>query len=332
MEFGLYLRSFLTDRSRPLHEQIDEAVEICHVARDEGFDAISVPQHWVSSPTMWPQPVPMLARMAPETGNMRLLSGIILLPLHNPVQVAEDAATLDHISKGRFTLGVGIGYRVTELEAAGTTRRDRAARLTESIALMKQLWTGEEVDFEGRYWQVHGARMGFTPVQQPHPPIWVACQSEGAVRRAARIADACYLAPQVGFSDLPPLIDAYHDERAANGLDRGFIAVSRCVSLAGSRAEAIAQARESAESSFRTYSTWDMQEATMVQIHISNESQISEFAVTGSAAECRHQLEGMRDDLGVDFVSTTFLNLPKDLASRRDYLQRFARAVIHKVR
>ncbi|MCH8848317.1 MAG: LLM class flavin-dependent oxidoreductase, partial [Chloroflexi bacterium] len=126
MRFGLYLRSFLSDPTRPLHEQIDEVIEICHVARDAGFASVTVPQHWVSHPTVWPQPFPMLARLAPETGDMRLMTGILLLPLHNPLQIAEDAATLDHISKGRLTLGVGIGYRDVELEAAGTARKHRA--------------------------------------------------------------------------------------------------------------------------------------------------------------------------------------------------------------
>ena len=65
MQFGLYLRSFMTDRSRPLYQQIDEVVEICHVARDVGFSAISVPQHWVSYPTTWPHPIPLLGRLAP---------------------------------------------------------------------------------------------------------------------------------------------------------------------------------------------------------------------------------------------------------------------------
>ncbi len=137
-----------------------------------------MPQHWVSHPTIWPQPFQMLARLAPETGAMRLLTGILLLPLHNPLQVAEDTATLDHISKGRFVMGAGLGYRDTELEAVGATRKDRVPRLTESIELMKRLWTGEEIDFEGKYWTVHKAKMGFVPLQRPHPPIWMACQSE----------------------------------------------------------------------------------------------------------------------------------------------------------
>ena len=331
MEFGIYLRSFLTNPSRPLYEQIEDAIEICHVARDAGFGAISVPQHWVSAPTIWPQPVPLIARLAPETGDMRLLTGIMLIPLHNPIQIAEDVATLDHISKGRFTLGVGLGYRETELSAAGTTRRDRVPRMTESIDLMKKLWSGEEVNFKGRYWQLNGARMGFTPVQKPHPPIWMACQSEGAIRRSARIADACYLAPQVGFDDLLELIEAYRSERASAGKDKGTVTLSRGVSFAESRDKAVAEAVEAAESSYRTYSSWDMQEESMVKIHISGESQITDWAVAGSPDECLERFVSLRDECSVDFVGMTFVNLPKELGARKEYLQRFSETIIQKM-
>ena len=331
MEFGLYLRSFLTGRDRPLHEQIDDVVEICHVARDAGFSAVSMPQHWVSHPTIWPQPFQMLARLAPETGNMRLMTGIVLLPLHNPLQVAEDVATLDHITNGRFTLGVGIGYRETELEAIGATRKDRVPRLTESIEVMKRLWTGEEVSHEGRYWTFHEAQMGFTPVQQPHPPIWIACQSDGAVRRAARIADACYLAPQVGFDDLGSLVTAYREERASSGQAGGRVTISRGVAFGADRETAIAEAKEAAASSYRMYSSWNMQEDTMVRINIDADSKVEDWAVAGSPDDCIEGFERLADE-GADFVGATFYNLPKTLEARREYLQHFAESVIHRMK
>lgn len=328
MDFGLYIRSFMSDPSRPLHAQIDDAVEACHVARDAGFAAVTVPQHWVSHPTVWPQPLPMLARLAPETGDMRLVAGILLLPLHNPVDVAESVATLDHICQGRFVLGVGLGYRETELGAAGATRKDRVPRLRESIEIMKRLWSGETVDYEGRYWRVHNARMGFTPVQKPNPPIWMASQSEGAARRAAKLGDGLYLAPQVGFADLGPLIQAYLSER---GADRGTVALTRAVSFADSRAKAIEEARERAAASYRMYSSWDMQEETMVKIHISSDSQVEDWAVAGGPRECVDQFRKLRDELGIDYVGVTFLNLPKDRAGYREYLQRFGEEVIRRL-
>ena len=331
MEFGLYLRSFLTDRTRPLHEQIDEVVEICHVARDAGFASVTMPQHWVSHPTTWPQPFQMLARLAPETGEMRLMTGIVLLPLHNPLQMAEDVATLDQITKGRVVFGVGLGYRETELEAAGATRKDRVPRLTESIKLMKRLWTGEEVDFEGRYWTVHNAQMGFLPVQQPHPPIWIACQSDSSVRRSARIADACYLAPQVGFDDIVRLIASYRDERAAKGLDSGRVTISRGVSFGADKATAIAEATAAAESSYRMYSTWNMQEDTMVKINIEADSKVDDWAIAGNGDDCIEGFSKLAAE-GVDYIGATFYNLPKSLEARREYLQAFSENVIRRMK
>lgn len=331
MRFGLYLRSFLTDRTRPLHEQIDDVVEICHVARDAGFSTVTMPQHWVSYPTTWPQPFSVLARLAPETGDMTLMTGIVLLPLHNPLQMAEDVATLDQISKGRFVFGVGIGYRETELEAVGATRKDRAPRLTESIEIMKRLWTGEEVDYEGRYWQVHGARMGFLPYQQPHPPIWIACQSDGAVRRSARIADAAYLAPQVGFGDVSKLVGVYRDERAARELDNGRVTVSRGVAFGSDKETAIREATEAAQSSYRMYSTWNMQEDTMVKINIESDSKVDDWAVAGNGDDCVEGFERLAAD-GIDYVGATFYNLPKGLEARREYLMAFGENVIARMK
>ena len=332
MKFGLYLRSFMSDPSRELYQQIEDAVEVCHIARDVGFSAISVPQHWVGYPTVWPQPLPILARMAPETGDMRLLTGVLLLPLHNPVDIAESAVTLDHISNGRFILGVGLGYRETELEAVGITRKDRVPRLTEGIELMKRLWSGEAVDFEGRYFRVHDARLGVTPVQQPHPPIWIACQSPAAARRAGRIADACYLAPQVGFNDLKALVGEYLEEsQSREGSERRTVALSRAVSVAGTREDAVREARDKAEGSYKMYSSWEMQEATMVKIHISSDSEIADWAVAGNTEECFDQFVSLRDDVGVDSVVLNFLNLPEDLSGRKEYLQNFSENVIQRM-
>ena len=332
MQFGLYLRSFMSDPSRPLYEQIEEVVEICHVARDLGFSAVSVPQHWISHPTVWPHPYPLLARLAPETGDMGLLAGIILLPLHNPVDIAEATVTLDHISKGRFILGVGLGYRKAELEAAGITRRDRVPRLTESLELMKHLWSGEEVTFEGRYWSLHNARIGVTPVQQPHPPIWMAAQSAPAVRRAAQLADACYLAPQVGFDDLKMLVEVYRAERAEMGGNHpGKVAITRGISMASTHDSAIRSARQAAESSYRMYGTWEMQEESMVRIHISSDSKITDWAVVGSAEDCLERFVHLQDDLGVDYVGLTILNLPKDLTGRKEYLAEFSEKIFQRM-
>src|SRR5207237_9505035 len=150
---------------------IDGAVQGVRATAGLGFAWVSIGHHWSSHPTVWPQPVPMLARLAPETGTMRLKTSMLLLPLLNPVDVAENVATLDHITHGRLDVGVAIGYREKELAAAGPGRKDRVPKLEESLELMKRLWRGDEVTFDGAYTRLAGGRLGLTPCQRPHPPL-----------------------------------------------------------------------------------------------------------------------------------------------------------------
>jgi len=218
MQIGFHLTPFWSPTDRTPTQIIDEAVEVVRAASAMGYAWVSMGHHWLSHPTVWPQPYPLIARLAPETGSMQLKTSVLLLPLLNPVEVAENVATLDHITHGRLLLGVAIGYREKELETVGLGRKDRAPKLEESIHLLKQLWSGEEVTFQGKYAKVTKGRMGFTPYQKPHPPIEMGAQSEGATKRAARISDGVFFGPQVAWGDIRKLADVYR-QRVQAGND-----------------------------------------------------------------------------------------------------------------
>src|SRR5206468_11944664 len=179
MRIGFHLTPFWSPTDRHPTQILDEAIEVVAAAAPMGFAWVSIGQHWLSHPTVWPQPFPILARLAPETGRMRLKTSVLLLPILNPVDVAENIATLDHITHGRLDVGVAIGYRELELGVAGLTRADRVPKLEESLELMKRLWRGEDVKFDGRYTRVESGRMAFTPYQTPHPPLEMGAQSDG---------------------------------------------------------------------------------------------------------------------------------------------------------
>src|SRR5438067_2739141 len=154
MQIGFHLTPFWSPTDRSPTQIMDEAIEVIAAASKMGFEWVSMGQHLITHPTIWPQPFPFLARIAPETGTMRIKTSVLLLPLMNPVEVAENVATLDHITHGRLTVGVSIGYREDELRAVGLTRRDRVAKFEESIGIMRQLWSGAEISFEGQYTRV----------------------------------------------------------------------------------------------------------------------------------------------------------------------------------
>jgi alkanesulfonate monooxygenase SsuD/methylene tetrahydromethanopterin reductase-like flavin-dependent oxidoreductase (luciferase family) len=332
MQIGIHLTPFFSPTDRPPTQVIDEVVALAQRASQLGFAWISAPHHWAAHPSVWPQPFPLLARLAPETGSMRLMTLVILLPLLNAVETAESVATLDAISHGRLTLGVAIGYREAELEAVGLTRKDRVPKLEESLALMKQLWTGEEVTFAGRYAQATKLRMGLTPVQKPHPPIVMGCQSERATARAARLTDGVFFGPQVSWADIRKLVGIYRQARAAAGHHTpGVLGASRALLLGKDQEDAARVGRAYLERTFANYRAWAMQEATMVPLALSFDRPLQDWTVHGSAADCVETLLRAREEMELTDISLTMYNLPRELSARLEYLQRVSEEILRQV-
>ena len=240
----------------------------------------------------------------------------------SPVDIAEQTATLDQISNGRFILGVGLGYREKELEAFATNRKDRVGRFEESIAIMKRLWTGEEVTFEGSHWQVREAKMAFTPVQKPHPPIWIAAQSTGAVRRAAAIGDACLIGPQPSWEDFSFLAATYREAVAELGQgSKGLLAANRSIAIAKDRETAMSQATAAGEAKAGMYSSFNMQESTTVNLGLGGRRQLEDWAIVGSPEDCAETINRYHEAYGLDYIGLASLNLPKGFSARVEYLQ-----------
>jgi alkanesulfonate monooxygenase SsuD/methylene tetrahydromethanopterin reductase-like flavin-dependent oxidoreductase (luciferase family) len=331
VKIGFHLTPFWSPTDRGPTRIIDEAVTVVAAASRMGFAWVSIGQHWVSHPTVWPQPFPILARLAPETGAMRLKTSVLLLPIVNAVEAAENVATLDHICHGRLDVGVAIGYRETELEAVGLTRQDRAPKLEESLTLMKRLWSGEEVTFHGRYTRLTKGRMGFTPLQLPHPPLEMGAQSEGATRRAARLTDGVFFGPQVAWRDIGKLAGVFRAARAEIG-DRqsGSVGASRSLIVGRDRESARAAAAEYLEKTFAMYRTWQMQERGMAALQLSSDIALDDWTVYGSPRDCVQTLQRAAE-MGLDKIGFTIYSLPREPQARIEYLQMIAEEILGPV-
>ena len=326
MKIGFHLTPFWSPTDRAPAAIIDEAIEVVRAAAGLGFAWVSMGHHWISHPTVWPQPMPMLARLAPETGTMRMKTSMLLLPLLNPVDVAENVATLDHITHGRLDLGVAIGYREKELAAAGLGRKDRVPKLEESLELMKRLWRGDEVTFDGAYTRLAGGRLGLTPCQRPHPPLEMGAQSIGATRRAARLVDAVFFGPQVAWADVRKLVGVYRETRAPTGTP-GVAFASRSLIVGASKEAAHAAARAYLERTFAMYRGWQMQEPAMVQLQLGFESGLDDWTINGSPAQCRETIERAHA-MGLDGLGLTIYSLPREATARIDYLRMIAEELV----
>jgi probable F420-dependent oxidoreductase len=156
-------------------------------AEELGFDSIWITEHHFAEDGYAPCPTTLLAAIAARTKRVQLSTDILLLPLYHAVRLAEEVATIDILSGGRMMLGIGMGYRDEEFAAFGTSRKERAARTEEGIAVLRGAWADGPFSFSGRFYNLSNVNVTPKPVQKPHPPLWLATTSVQAARRAARL-------------------------------------------------------------------------------------------------------------------------------------------------
>jgi len=168
-----------------------------------GFDSIWAGDH-IAFPAPIVDPLQVLAACAGHTHRVRLGTCVYLLPLRHPTPVAKMVASLDFLSEGRVTFGIGVGGEFPgEFQASGVPVTERGARTNEAIAVLRALWSGEAAGHEGRFFRFDPVQLKPPPVQPGGPPIWVGGRAEAALRRAGRHGDG-----YVGYLLSP---DAFRD-------------------------------------------------------------------------------------------------------------------------
>src|SRR3954471_19039208 len=169
-----------------------------------------------------PDPLVWLTWVGAHTTTLRLATGILILPQRNPVVLAKEVATLDRLSKGRVTLGIGVGWLREEFDALGVPFAERAARTDEHVAVMRAVWGGTSVDYDGEFTTLRGANVFPQPVQAS-VPIVVGGHSEAAARRAGRLGDGFF----PGKGEWPTLERAMRAAATEAGRDPDAIEIHR---------------------------------------------------------------------------------------------------------
>lgn len=137
-------------------------------------------------------PVETLTFVAGQTNRIALGTSVLNLPWYNPILLARRLTTLDVLSRGRLRVGVGIGWSVDEYEAAGVPWKSRGSRADEGLEALKAMWTTNPVEVQGSAFKVSKSYVELKPVQKPHPPIYMAAYTPGAMKRAAREANGWF--------------------------------------------------------------------------------------------------------------------------------------------
>lgn len=253
MEFGL----------APVQSHADfEAMRAqASLAESLGFRTLWAHEHH-SERMMYPDPLMALAALAPVTRDIGLGTNMLLLPIHHPLRVAQEAAMLDVLSHGRLRLGVANGYSQRDLRAFGALGSHRGHRLEEGLTLIRRLWDGECVTAQGEGFDLQDFKLFPLPLQRPRPPIYVGGHAPVAIDRAARLGDEYLISTTQKIGEIPNLVKTYHDALSAIGQAPRKPTLNRIVCVVDSAAKKKEAEAVYARALLRLYDSWGHENVT----------------------------------------------------------------------
>ena len=304
MKLGLFVTNQYTAGESMAHK-VRESLEQVKIAREAGFDLICAGQHYLSAPYQMPTSFPFLARLCAEAGDMEVAATVILVPLHNPVELAESVATMDAICDGRFIFGVGLGYREEEYIAFGVRRQERVGRLIEALDIMKLLWAEDQVEYYGKYYQVPLIQSTCRTVQKPHPPIWVAANHDLAIQRAGRLGLPWLVNPHATVSMVEGQLPLYksvlvHDS-AGSAVD---LPMMREMYVAGDKNAALSEAKPYLAGKYQAYADWGQDKALPgnEDFSVPFEELSKDRFLIGSPEDIVQEIKSYEDRLGISHM------------------------------
>ncbi len=318
VKVGLFLTNQHPPRSdltAALHDQL----RMVRTVRDLGWDSIWAGQHYLPDGMAMPQCVPFVSRITAESGDMTVGIGILLLALHNPLDVAETWASVDVLCGGRLIFGVGLGYRQVEYSGFGINSRMKVKRFEENLKLVERLWTQDSVDSVLPWCRLNGAALTIRPVQKPRPPIWIAANAHPAVKRAALMGDAWMINPHATTDTISEQVNLYRSTREQAGLPAAVtMPAMREIYCAPTRELAMERAAPFLLKKYRHYADWGQHKA--LPGHDDFRAGYEELSkgrfIVGTPDDCIERLLPWRNELGVDhfIFRTDWVGMPVETA------------------
>lgn len=304
------------DRGRaPLHQLYEERLKLLEAADAAGFFGYHLAEHHATPLGMAPSPALFLTAAAQRTRRIRLGPLVYLLPLYNPLRLIEEVCMLDHLSGGRFELGVGRGVSPYEVGYFGVDAAGSRAIFQEALAVLVAGLTRERLTFEGKYYRYHDVPMELGPLQRPYPPLWYATHNLESIGYVARHG--------YSFAGLGPAhfvrqcVDAYwttwkahrHEPDRLNGhVAEPKLGILRQVFVADTDEEALAATRSAFGDWYRSItSLWHAHDDHTPDAHFSWETSTQhETVIFGSPARVREQMARMLEVSGCNYVICSF--------------------------
>jgi alkanesulfonate monooxygenase SsuD/methylene tetrahydromethanopterin reductase-like flavin-dependent oxidoreductase (luciferase family) len=328
--FGLISCQRTAEDPRSDQELYREALELAAEAERLGYDSVWVSEHHFVDDAYMPSVLPVCAAIAARTERIRIGTALLLAPLMDPLRLAEDAFTVDLLSAGRLTLGLGLGWREEEFDALGVPLRERVARLRRAVDVLRRAGAGKLVD---------GVAVTPGPAQAGGPPLWIGALAEPAVRRAGRIADG-FMGTEVTPESFGQQVRWAREELERAGRDPDAFAWSlHLPTFAWPGGGAWERVRD-----HHWYVTWKYEDmdgarsrtqpaAPAPPLPPQREAELRDSIVMGTPEQVAEQLHAFREAAGGDLHYIARLYWPgMDPGLQREAMAVFAQGVIPLVR
>lgn len=243
------------DRSVPLPSIYEMALERIGIMDTAGYDAVWLAEHHFSSFSVCPSVHMMGVMAAARTRRLRIGTAVSLAPFYNPLRLAEEVALLDVLSGGRVNWGAGRGFERSEFQAFGIPGEESAPRFRETVDIVLKAWTSDKLTYRGKYYEYDGVEVLPKPLQQPHPPVWMAATSLPAIDWAAAAGFSILMDPHSARGDLAAKRRYYAEKLAVAGhRDAGrVIPMARLVAIDDTAEKAREVAKRAAQWTVSAY-------------------------------------------------------------------------------
>lgn len=322
MHFGLNMEcDYLQGKSEA--EAFQEVFAQVDLAEAVGLEGVWLAErHFASGdrgqPSIAAAPIILATAIASRTTRLRVGTGVYVLPLNHPIRIAEEVATLDYVSQGRFSLGVGRSGFTTAYEGYGYAYGESRARLQECLDILVKAWTQERFSHDGEYYQFHDVCVTPKPFQKPHPPIYMAATTVETFPVAGRLGRHLFVGVRRNsIAGAQESINVYRQSwQAAGHAGQGDVTLRMPVYVGDTRAQAIGDAEKTTVQYYRrlgenlrrsvgragTAASEDRARMAEELAQISYETLLRGWVVYGSADEVTERLQQLQEELDLSGV------------------------------
>jgi alkanesulfonate monooxygenase SsuD/methylene tetrahydromethanopterin reductase-like flavin-dependent oxidoreductase (luciferase family) len=300
------------ERRVQLASVYERAMQRIAIMDRTGYDAVWLAEHHFTGYSVCPSVHMMGAHVAAHTRSLRIGMAVSLAAFYHPLRLAEEVAFLDILSQGRVNWGAGRGFDPTEFAAFGVPVAESGRRFHEAVEIVLAAWKSERLTWSGEFWKFSDIEVLPKPMQQPHPPVWLAAGSPGALKWAGRHGYTVMLGPHSTFEETAAHRELFRSEleSAGHSIDGREIPMARFVAVAETDEAAEAIARSGAEWLAETYMTPAKatrpesadQEILTMDPAAKVARYLSAAIIHGSPGRVRERIARLRQEMYLDYL------------------------------